>query len=113
MSRDLKQIIPPQQLGAGTSLLYTVPLNRSTVVTRISLINTSSEARFVNIWFVPNGSVPADDNKIVDNLFVSAQETFSPPDVEGQVLPSQNTIQAQAEVATAITIIGSGTEVTN
>ena len=114
MSREIKQIVPPQQLSASITTLYTTPTNRRTVITRITLTNTTTTDRFVNLWLVPNGSTAQDENKILDGqkTKIAAGETFSPPDVEGQVLPTGDTIQAQAEVASAITIIGSGTEVT-
>ena len=113
MARFIKQIISPQQLSASTLTLYTVPSNRTTVITRISFTNTTTTDRFVNLWLVPTGNTAADENQIIDELFIAAGETFSPSDVEGQVLPTGNTIQAQAEVANAITVIGSGNEVTN
>lgn len=113
MARLVKQIIPPQQLGGGIAIVYTVPQNRDTVITRISLANTTGIDRFVNLWLVPNGSTALFENQILFETFIAAGETFSPPDVEGQVIPTQSTIQAQAEVGAAITIIGSGNEITN
>lgn len=112
MARFLRQIIPPQRLNASITTLYTVPDNRNTVITRISLTNTTTTDRFVNLWLVPNGGTAQDDNKIIDQQFVAASETFSPSDVEGQIIPENSTIEAQAEVANAITVIGSGNEVT-
>lgn len=113
MAREIKQIIPPQQLSVGAALLYEVPSNRTTVITRITFTNTSTTDRFVSLWLVPSGDTPQDSNKILDENFVAAGETFSLSDVEGQALPQGNTIQAAAEAVNAITIIGSGTEVTN
>lgn len=112
MAREIKQIISPQQLGTGAGVLYTVPTNRITVITRITFTNTTSTDRFINLWLVPSGSSPLDENKIIDTTFVAANETFSPSDVEGQALPDGSTIQASAEIAAAITVIGSGTEIT-
>lgn len=113
MARFITQIIPPKQLSASAASLYQVPDNRSTVITRISFTNTTSTDRFINLWLVPEGDTPLDENKILDEVFIAAGETFSPSDVEGQVLPTKNTIQGQAEVASAITVIGSGNELTN
>lgn len=113
MARFLTEIIPPQQLNAAVQVLYTVPDNRTTVVTRVSFTNTTSTDRFVNLWFVPQGDSPTNSNQILtSSVFVVAGETFSPSDVEGHNLPAGTTIQAAAEVAAAITIRGSGTEVT-
>lgn len=113
MAREIKQIIEPQQMSSAITTLYTVPDNRTTVITRITFTNTTSTDRFVNLWLVPNGSVAGDDNKILDEDFVAAGETFSAADVEGQAIPKLSTIQGQAEVSLAITVIGSGTEITN
>lgn len=113
MARTILQIIPPQQVGVGVSTAYTTPTNRNTVVTRITFTNTTTTDRWVSIWFVPSAGVAQDENKILDEVFVAAGETFSPSDVEGHVLPSGNTIQVQGEIAGALTVIGSGNEVTN
>ena len=112
MARELKQIISPQQLSASTVIYYTVPVNRTTTITRISFTNTTVTDRFVNVWLVPNGGSPVDSNKIVAGEYIAAGETFSPLQLEGQTLPAGSTIRSAAEVATAITVIGSGTEVT-
>ena len=113
MARVIKQIIEPQFLNTSIATLYTVPENRTTVITRISFTNTSGNDRFVNLWLVPNGGSASNENKIVDNIFVAVNETFSPSDVEGQAIPAESTIQGQAQAATSISIVGSGTEVTN
>ena len=113
MARIPEQIITPQQLTTSNAVLYTVPVNRTTIITRISLTNTSATDRFVDLHLVPSGSSVLDSNKIVDGEFVAAGETLSPIQVEGQVILESSTIQGSAEANSAITIIGSGTEVTN
>lgn len=113
MARNLAQIILPQQLDVGINTLYTVPNNRTTVISRIAFTNTTTTDRFIDLYLVPSGSGPTVANQIVDGEFVAAGETFSPIQVEGQVIPENSTIQGAAEVASAITVIGSGTEITN
>lgn len=113
MARFLVEIIPPQQVSTAVAPLYIVPENRTTVVTRISFTNTTTTDRFVNMWFVPDGDGPTVSNQILDEVFVVAGETFSPSDVEGHNLPAGTSIQVAAEVSAAITIRGSGSEVTN
>lgn len=112
MARTITQIIAPQQLSNSVTVLYTTPENRDTVITRITFTNTGTVDRFVNLWLVPNGGSAVDENKILDAVNVAAGETFSAADVEGQVLPAQNTVRGNAETAGTITVIGSGTEVT-
>lgn len=113
MARVLSQIITPQQLPNSITTLYTVPNNRTTIITRISFTNTTTTDRFVTLHLVPSGSTPVDSNKIIDEEFVAAGETLSPVQVEGQVILQNSTIQGLAETGGSITIIGSGTEVTN
>ncbi len=113
MARFLVEIIPPQQVSTAVAPLYVVPANRTTVVTRISFTNTTTTDRFVNVWLVPDGDSPADSNQFLKEAFVVAGETFSPSDIEGHNLPAGTSIQVTAEVNFALTIRGSGSEVTN
>ncbi len=113
MARLLVEIIPPQQVSGAVAPLYTVPTNRTTVVTRISFTNTTTTDRFINMWLVPAGDGPTDSNHFLKEVFVVAGETFSPSDVEGHNLPAGTSIQVSAEISLAVTIRGSGTEVTN
>lgn len=113
MARFLVEIIPPQQLSNAIATLYIVPTNRTTVVTRISFTNTTTTDRFVNMWLVPDGDTAADSNQFLEEVFVVAGETFSTSDVEGHNLPDGTSIQVSAEINGAITIRGSGSEVTN
>ena len=113
MARFIEQIIAPQQMVTTVATLYTVPNNRTTVITRISFTNTSATDWYVELYLVPSGGAASDANKIVDQEYVASGETLSPIQLEGQVLPENSTIQGLAEAATSITVIGSGTEVTN
>lgn len=113
MARELKQLIPPQQLTASATVLYTVPANRTTTITVMSLTNTTATDRYFNLWIVPSGDTAADDNKIYDQIYVASGETFSPSEIAGQNIPAGTTIQMQAEVIAALTVLGSGAEITN
>ncbi len=113
MARTVLQIIDPQLITTSAAVVYTVPVNRTTVITRISFTNISTTDRFVNLWLVESGGSPSDNNQIVKEVFVAAGETFSPSDVEGQAIPASSTIQVSAEANSAVNVIGSGTELTN
>lgn len=113
MAREVKQLIAPQQVPVSAAPLYIVPTNRSTTITRITFTNTTSTDYFVSLWFVANGDSPTDSNNIINEDFVAAGEAFSPSVVEGHTLPSGTSIQVAAEAATSITIVASGTEITN
>lgn len=113
MARRVVQIIPPQILNTGAAILYQVPTNRTTVITRITFDNFSSTDRFINLWLVPSGGVPGNDNQVIKETFVAASETFSSSDIEGQALPEGSTIQISAEADDSINVVGSGTEITN
>ena len=111
MARVATQIIVPQQLSNALTTLYSVPINRTAVVSRITFLNTTATDRFIDVHYVPNGGTASVTNQILDGVVVAAGETFSPSDLEAHVLPTGATIQALAEVASAITVIGSGTEI--
>lgn len=111
MARTPKRIIAGAQLTTSTAIYYTAPTNQSCVIRRVSFTNTTGTAATVDLYLVASGGTAGASNQIVVDKVISPGETWSCPDVEGQVLAPGGTIQAQSDTNSAITIIGSGTEV--
>lgn len=106
-----KQLFAPAQLAIANGTFYTVPTNRTTVITKASFSNTSASAVAVSAHLVPAGDSVTAINQIIDGFILDGGETFSSPDMEGQVLPQQSTIQMSADANAAVTVIFSGIEI--
>jgi len=107
-----KQLFTPTLLGASVGTYYTVPSNRSTLVTKATFTNTSSGAVSITAHLVPAGGSAGTQNQIIDSFVLDSNETFSSSDIEGQLLPQQTTIQMAADTASAVSVIFSGLEIT-
>lgn len=106
------RIIPGSQLTASAAAYYTAPANTRCVVKRLSFTNTTAPAVTVTVYLVASGGSPAATNIIASAHVVAGGETWDCASAEGHVIEAGGTIQALASAVTAITIIGSGVEVT-
>jgi len=106
-----KQLGRAQIASGSQTTLYTVPASTMAIIRDIMIVNTTSTDRTVEVWLVPNGGSPADNNKLIADMTVYANDCLH---WQGwQVLGTAgDMIQAEASAASAITIIVSGAEVT-
>jgi hypothetical protein len=111
MAQVAKRIIPGSQLTATAATYYTAPANTKCVVKRLTFTNTDTVPRAITIHLVPSAGSAADANTITKTKTLYPAETWSCPDAEGHVLEAGGTVQALADSATAVTIIGSGVEI--
>lgn len=111
MAQVAKRIISGSQLTASAATYYTVPANTKCVLKRITFCNTDTVPRAITIYLVPSAGSAADSNTITKTKTLYPNETWSCPDSEGHVIEAGGTVQAMADAATAITIIGSGVEI--
>lgn len=106
-----KQLIAGAQLTASAASYYTVPANTITTISACSLTNSTATARTVTMYLVPNGGSAAVTNVVLSARTIAPGETYNVSSVIGQSIPAGATIQALAEVVSAITIIASGYEI--
>ena len=105
------QFFTPQQLGASVATYYTTPTNRTAIITRATFCNVSANTVTITAHIVPSGGIAEEANKIIDAFALDSDETFSSPDMEGQVLPEQTTLQLLASAAASVNVIFSGVEI--
>ena len=108
-----KRLISGSQLTASTVTYYTVPASTTTTIFKLTLINTTGTARTVDLHLVPAlGSADA-TNQILDaySLPANMTESYEVTAAVGHVMEASATIQAVADVTTAVTIMASGQEI--
>lgn len=97
-------------------VLYTCPAGTTrAIITKLIFLNTTATARTVTVHVVRSGGSIADNNQVVSAMTVPV-ETVAPQGVEcygveGIVLNPGDFIQAFASAGSAITPMGSVTEV--
>ena len=94
------------QLANTKGTLYTVPASTETIIKRITLVNTDSSARAVNLYFKASGGTsrritPKDYSLAVGALLVMEDEV---------TLEAADIIEGDAAAATVVDYVISGVE---
>lgn len=100
------------QVAASIASIYTAGSTTKAVVKRASFCNTTSGAITLLLHLVPPGGSVSDGNMVINHVSISAGETYIAGEVEGQVVDSLGSIQAEASSAGSITAVISGVEIT-
>lgn len=112
MTSTAKRIFTPAQLGVSAATYYTVPTNTRCVIKKLTLTNSTGTARTATVYLVPSGGTAGATNVLTSAKTIAPGQTWECIYAEDHVLESGSTLQALAEVASAITIHGSGVEIT-
>lgn len=107
-----RKIIPGSVLGTGATTYYTAPANTRCLIKKLTFTNVSSAAVLVTVYLVPSGGAAGDANTIRKQKTVAPLDVFECFEAENQVVEAGGFIQALADVASDITIQGSGIELT-
>lgn len=106
-----KRLVSGSQLTASLATYYTTPANTRTIITKLTLTNTTGTPRTVDIHLIPSGGSATASNQVVDAYLVPANDQKVVYEAVGHVLEAGGFLQAVADAATAVTIIASGVEV--
>ncbi len=102
-----KQIIAPIQVVAATPTYYTVPVNTTTVIKKLTIANTSGGAVTVTVTFQGTG----DAHTLKKTRSLASLETWECYEAENHILPAAATIGIVCSSDSAVTVIGSGLEI--
>lgn len=86
--------------------------NTKTVLRRVTFCNTTSTARTVTLYKIPNGGSAADATTVLKDKVIGPKETWSCIDIEGHVLEANGFIQALCDAGSAVAITISAYTVT-
>jgi len=107
----VKTLIQSKQAEIAQTLQYTA-VNCKTIIDKFTATNTSGANVTLGVNLVASGGVAGADNLIVDSRAIAPDETYTFPELVGQVLESGGFISTIASAATALTIRASGREIT-
>lgn len=100
-------IIPPQQLAVAQTILYT-NLVAKTIITKITITNTTGSNETFSVNLIPNGGTPGGNNLIISGKVVLAGQTYVCTEIMGHILETGYSISTAASSGTALTIYGTG-----
>ena len=110
MSVTVKNIIPRKQAEATQTTQYTA-VNCKTIIDKFTATNTSAANVTIGVNLILSGGGAGDSNLIIDTKAIAPGETYTCPELIGQVLESGDFISTIAGASTSITISASGREI--
>jgi acetyl-CoA carboxylase carboxyltransferase component len=111
MSVLVKALIPAKQAENAQTTQYTA-VNCKTIIDKFTATNTSAVNVTFSVNIVTSGGSAGASNLIVDSRAIAPDETYTFPELVGQVLEPSGFISTIASAATALTIRASGREIT-
>lgn len=112
MTVTAKPLINAKQAEDAQTTQYTTPTGTRAIVDKFTATNTSAGAVTLSVNIVASAGAAGDGNLIVKTKTLAAGETYTFPEIVGQVLNPGDFISTIASAATAVTIRASGREVT-
>lgn len=107
----IKNIIPRKQALAAQTDQYTAT-NCKCIIDKFTVTNTSAANVTFSVNLVASGETAGNANLVLKAKTVVPNETYTCPELVGQVLEAGGTISTIAGAATSLTISASGREVT-
>lgn len=111
MTVTVKNIIPRKQAENTQTTQYTA-LNCKTLIDKFTVTNTSSSNVTFSCNLVATGGSASNSNIIVKDRSIAPNESYTCPDLVGQVLEDGGFISTIASAASSLTISASGREIT-
>lgn len=106
-----KVLIPPKQAENAQTAQYTANAVKA-IVDKFTVTNTSAANVSISVNLVNFGGSAAASNLVIDARTIAPDETYTCPELIGQVLEAGQFISTLASAAASLTIRCSGREIT-
>jgi hypothetical protein len=111
MTVQVKVLIPAKNAENSQTTQYT-STNVTTIIDKFTATNYSGAAETLSVNLVTSSYSAGNDNLIVKTKTLQPTETYTFPEIVGQVLNAGDFISTIASAATSINIRASGREIT-
>lgn len=111
MAYTPRELIPAKQIENAQTTQYTAS-NVTAVIDTFKVTNTTGAPVTFSVNIVLAGGSASDANLMIDNKSVAAGETYTCPELLGEVLQSGSFITAIASASASLTVRCSGLEIT-
>ncbi len=110
MTVTVKNIIPAKEAESVQTTQYTAT-NCRCIIDKFTATNVSTGNESLSVNLVVNGDASSNANLIVDTRVIAPGETYTFPELVGQVLDNGSFISTIASAAASLTIRASGREI--
>lgn len=111
MAVTVKVLIPAKIAESAQTTQYTAT-NVTTIIDKFTATNYSAGAVTLSVNLVTSGDTAGNQNLVVKTKSLAAGETYTFPELVGQVLAPSGFISTIASAATSVNIRASGREIT-
>lgn len=111
MATQVVVMVPRTQLTTSDATYYT-STGGKTMIDKATVTNTSASPVTFDANIVESGGSAAAANQVVKSKTIAANETYSCPELVGQVLDTGETLSAKAGANTSLTFSVSGRLIT-
>lgn len=111
MSVTVKNIIVRKQAEAIQSVQYVAPAATKCIIDKFTVTNTSAAVVAFSVNLVANADTAGNQNLVLKTRSIAPNETYTCPELIGQVLEAGGFISTLASAATSLTISASGREI--
>lgn len=111
MTVTVKTLIPAKQAENAQTTQYTAT-NCKAIIDKFTVTNTTAGNVNFSTNIVTSGDTAGDDNLIIKTRAIAPNQTYTCPELVGQVLEGGAFISTLAGAATSLTIVASGREIT-
>ena len=111
MTVTIKTLVPAKQAENTQTTQYTATKAKA-IIDKFTATNTSASNATLSVNLVASGGSPGVSNLIADARTIAPNETYTFPELVGQVLESGGFISTVASAAASLTIRSSGREIT-
>lgn len=111
MAVTVKTLIPSKEAEDTQTAQYTAT-NARAIIDKFTATNTSAGNETISVNLIANGGTAGNSNLIVDARAIAPNETYTFPELVGQVLEAGSFISTIASASNALTITASGREIT-
>lgn len=110
MTVTVKNIIPRKQIENAQTAQYTAQ-DCTTIIDKFTVTNTSAANVSFSCNLIAVGGAAGDGNLVIKNRILSPNETYTCPELVGQVLQAGGFISTLAGAASSLTVSASGREI--
>lgn len=104
-------LIPPKKVESTQTTQYTA-VDARAIIDKFTGVNSNTINVTISVNLVTSGDTPGDRNLVVHERAIAPNETYTFPELVGQVLESGSYISTLCSSSTSLTIRASGREIT-
>lgn len=112
MTAVAKTLTQATNVANVPTVYYTAPASTTGVVKQFTLTNQGATPVTVSVWITPTTSSPSASQLVVNSRVLGPNEYWSAWPMMGQTITAGYSIQAQASLASTVSIRISGLEIT-